>query len=903
MALNSQIFLYSVDTSSFYNDKEMMFHRYLSRQYNIRKDIIKRKTKNQKLDNMPFVERLDKFISNLNKKIKNTKAMLYKEFDKNITVRELREPSMNKYNIISMFDSSLTRIIGAKKNTVIKDILVVQTYFFEVLEQLILNGFMYKNEKYCCFTASAGQIRTKKTVFIKEDVLKKHINTITCGLTIEEINKHGGININKYLAYLALCNSATDKWENYSSDINDIKDFDITKTIVIPDMETDVKGIVDFMDDKTYSIKRRPDKIPIAHTDGCGMMLLSKSKKSMMVRLPWVKGLLVPFPFDKFIREKNKETGVNCGIVKDIYGKEHDILKEKIEIIFTQSQFKMYKFYNNTLDTEGNILESGWDLYIRYFLEFECQVGKCNEEEDIFSHAKLNYQMLQTLTTISDTDLRTLCKKTKNNITRIGKDRKTMLKVLGVVDSNTNKNYVQQALEIYPELLNDTYSKEILKQVKKSLVKAGRSGKLDLGGTGVYTFLIPDLYAFCEYTFLKEDDPKGLLDDKYVYCALYKDSPKLDCLRSPHLYKEHAVRNNVVDKERGRWFVTNGLYTSCKDLISKVLMFDNDGDKSLIWSDKVAIKVAESNMENIVPLYYNMAKAEAVLITNENIYAGLKSAYTGGNIGLYSNNISKIFNSDNINLEAIKLLCMENNFTIDFAKTLYKPKRPKDKQKLISAYTNAKVPNFFIYAKDKDKHKVEEINTSTVNKLQKIIPNPNINFKGLKLGEFDYKMLMKNNAIEIDNEIVSKYTKLDLKKHFMINSNDEECNNIVFLYQDIKKQILEINDDIDYVTDVLVKYLYVEKNSSFKTTLWECFGEIIVNNLKNNIPNSLDNGFMLCEICGERIEVTNNKTKYCKTCADKIKVQQDRIADKKYKERKKSEKIEKSLNIVGITSV
>lgn len=33
-------------------------------------------------------------------------------------------------------------------------------------------------------------------------------------------------------------------------------------------------------------------------------------------------------------------------------------------------------------------------------------------------------------------------------------------------------------------------------------------------------------------------------------------------------------------------------------------------------------------------------------INNENIYNGLNAAFTGGNIGLYSNDISKIWNDD-----------------------------------------------------------------------------------------------------------------------------------------------------------------------------------------------------------------------------------------------------------------
>lgn len=39
------------------------------------------------------------------------------------------------------------------------------------------------------------------------------------------------------------------------------------------------------------------------------------------------------------------------------------------------------------------------------------------------------------------------------------------------------------------------------------------------------------------------------------------------------LYLEHAVRRNVagVNEESKRWFQTSGIYTSCHDLISKIL--------------------------------------------------------------------------------------------------------------------------------------------------------------------------------------------------------------------------------------------------------------------------------------------------------------------------------------------
>ena len=535
----------------------MKIHKQLNKNYYYRNKLndIKKKyiKKEQTEEIVSYIDKIDLYISNCNKRIKNAKSRLYEEF-KNTkelhTIRQLNPDTLIKKNIVSVFDSALTRTIQIPENTLSTDIMIVQTYFFDVIEDIIIDGYMYKNEKFICLTASAGQIRTKKTVFIKESLWNKYEKTITCGLTLDDINKLGGVNINKYLAYLALCNSATDEW----------KEFNIDKTIVVDDMETLVNGLVDFIDDKTYEIERKYMDIPITHTDGCGMILPKVSKKNFMIRLPWVKGLLAVFPFDSFIRENSKEK--YYGIIKDIYGVEHDILKEDIEIIFTKSQFKMYKYYKS------------WEQYKENFKKYNCQAGKCNEEEDKFSSAKINYQMLQSLSDMTDEELNIISRKTIENITNIGRDRKTMLKVLGVVESNVNKNYIQQALEVYPELLNDTYCKEILKQVKKALVKEGRAGKLDLGRNGVYTFLIPDLYAYCEYLFLGNKNPNGLLKNEEIYCRLYKTEPKLDCLRSPHLFFEHCIRNNIIDSEKDKWFITDGIYTSCHDLISKILQFD-----------------------------------------------------------------------------------------------------------------------------------------------------------------------------------------------------------------------------------------------------------------------------------------------------------------------------------------
>ena len=568
--------------------------------------------------------------------------------------------------------------------------------------------------------------------------------------------------------------------------------------------------------------------------DGCGIMLEDSTR---MVRLPWIKGLLVTFPFDKFIKEKCKD---GEAIIYDIYGKEHNILEENIKYIFTKSQFKLAKYYDS------------WEQYKEYFKKYNCEACFCNIEEDFIPKAKINYQMLQTLSDIKDEEIEKIIRKTKEDIEKIGNDYQVTMRILGATEYNKTPNYFQESLMIYPELFRDTYHKEILKQTKKSLVKQAKGGRLSINGR--YQFLSPDLYAFCEWLFLDEKNPKGLLDDGEVYSSLNKNGVDLACLRSPHLYREWAIRKNKKTEELNKWFgCTKCLYTSCHDLISRILQFDVDGDKTLVIQDRTLTSVAKRNMKGIVPLAYNLRKAKGENLNSENLYTGMVHAYTGGNIGPISNNITKVWNSNNKiseeQLNVVRWLCMENNQVIDYAKTLWKGTRPKNIDKIIKSYTKAQVPNFFIYAKDKEIGNVENTNNSTMNRISSMIPNSKIKYSKT-IGKFDYQMLMnKDSDFTIKrNPILDKYDYW--QKHWKSIANLEDVHvdqDDLWAFKKIREDLLSLGEK-DYVINTLIVYSYTVKKTSTKKLLWSCFGKEIIENLK---INTQDLG-RVCKICGKR---------------------------------------------------
>lgn len=865
--LDKQINLFKVDTNAFLSEEEKNAKTNLIKLQFQKKELIKNGESREEIEQIEEKIKEEKKAYKIKLLDISKKAVEYNNSNIIKKIRQLDErylsyidsktgdSKINISNVVSMFESTLSRSFGIKTNELTYDIFIVEIFYYDIAQDLIINGFNYNGKHYVYFSSSAGQIRTKKAVFVEEEKYKKCQLKLMCGLTIDKINSMGGMNINKFLAYLALSNSATETWETVFN-----KHFDIDKSIVVDDFETLVKGKVDNIDYNTYEITPNViQEMPIPHTDGCGMIISSYCKKNFMIRLPFIKGLLGSFDFVKFIKENN------CSpIVKDIWGKEYNIIKEDIQVIFTKSQLKMYKYYKN------------WDEYKKYFKQYECEACVCNMEEDKIYNAKINYQMLQTLHDINDKEIISLCKYSNKNILEISNSVDNMLKFFGVYvddDNDDKKDYFQKALKIYPELLNDVSNKSDLKDLRNSLIKKYRGGKLDIAGK--FTFVLPDLYAFCEWLFMGIKSPKGLIENNEVFCRLYKNSDELDCLRSPHLYVEHAIRKNVYNKKYrnqklNNWFCTDAIYTSTKDLISRILQFDVDGDRLLVISQKNIIEIAKRNMNNINPLYYEMKKAKAELITPENEYNGLKLAFTGGNIGMISNDITKIWNMDKIGeeeLNAIRWLCMETNFTIDYAKTLFKPKRPNNVDAILKKYHNIKVPYFFYYAKDKNKNQVNLINKSTLNRISTEIKSNKMMFLPIKeLSSINYKLFLKDKDINYSNqEINNIYIKWNKKYGNNINIDEEDTNknNIFIICSQIKEEFYRIEKDEEKILNSLVTFLYGKKSSRKKKLLWYLYGEQMYNNLLNN----LDNNTGVCMKCGKRInkkDLIRNKCRKCR---------------------------------------
>jgi SPBc2 prophage-derived uncharacterized protein yonO len=527
------------------------------------------------------------------------------------------------------------------------------------------------------------------------------------------------------------------------------------------------------------------------------------------------------------------------------------------------------------LDENGNIIKTGWEVYKENFKKYGCDACRCNVERGVKLNSKTNYQVLQTLTTeMTDDDILSLASYDINCLNGIGRNVQCMLNVLGANEKkNDHMNWLQKSLLLYPEMLKDFYVKTLLKNTKDSMIKNFRSGKFSINGA--YVFAIPDTLACLQYWFTdidKTDLSKfGFVRQGNVSCRLFQNQEELDCLRSPHLDHAHCIRKNQINDKTKTWTKSNGIYIGMQDIMSKLLMYDNDGDKLLVHNNKTIIKCAKQyqRKHGMIPNYYDMPKASPELISSDSLYNGIVMAYHHGNIGTPSNEITKIWQTlspDSTEEEiqhainVIALRCADVNFTIDYAKTLYKPTIPKEILEQYKVYSGKKVPHFFIYAKGKLKDNVEELSNCNIDRISNVVKSNRIVFKDL-LGKYSYKVLMSNPYIDIKSEkaqeIINLYREIENVNLRKLSHTD--WDNIDFWEQ--KKIYLQIQFDSnkqrklftdligmpeEYISDVLVKALQDDVN---KDTLWRLFGEIIYHNIEINL-----NGTKICKKCGNRFQ-------------------------------------------------
>jgi len=157
----------------------------------------------------------------------------------------------------------------------------------------------------------------------------------------------------------------------------------------------------------------------------------------------------------------------------------------------------------------------------------------------------------------------------------------------------------------------------------------------------------------------------------------------------------------------------------------------------------------------------------------------------------------------------------------------------------------------------------------------------------MKLGELKYKDMMKNPDIVCSKEVSNLYDELNKKYRYMVNMKDEYIDNLHYVACSIRNQFAELGYSEEMIADMLVQYLYKNKKRA-KQLFWFCYGEYVVENLKNNIKYK-EPKVIQCIDCGEWFEVDKNNVKTCRCPKCNIEHNRElrRLQTRRYRENKK----------------
>ena len=726
----------------------------------------------------------------------------------------------------------------------------------DVLNQIIDRGVDIDGVHYIFYTSSTNQMKNAEITLLEENFWNENKSGLMCGLTEDIINSKDGINMGKFFSAKAL---------NMSNSIVFDSGINIDEVIIVKDFKTLVSGMVNYLDIDTLDVTEQEMSIPIEHMDGAGMFIPGTFPCSCQIRGGWLKGAIFPFDFHSFIEKyESKLSDVH---MFDAWG--DDVTIEEFmnaKLILTDSQLKMRKYYNSMIEYREKFRESKQSITINNWAHEPNKNGE----------VRVAYQPFQTVPrkNITDDAIASVTKKTIEYINGAKNDPKTALRLMGVDVESADDTMEQKEMNVlhaailkYPSLLQDVHVKKSMQSALLSERNKAMGCKMIMNG--IWSYVCPDLYAFCQWLFLGEDDPDGLIQNGYVYNNYYKDTEveEVCCIRYPHLSDcEHGIRKIEKSAECAEWFKGYDTIVSCHDLISKTLQCDWDGDHICLVHDKSFLNILD---RKALPLFYEMTKAEPSQICNDGIMKCLTSSFSNENIGFVSNAITKIFNSvDEPNINLVRVLCAYNNFVIDYFKT----QKRMDLKEYLSEYekyksSDSKCPDFFRHAKKKKKDDCEEYNPKgNCDRISKYVKDETRN------GITKTKYVSEENAVEdiFNPEVLKrKDVKINRKSKEYVAlrgllaklkiTRTNQCKRIgryikssdnleakfsddELYYFDCVNQISKIISDrrkaVDYLVDI--EYYQEENADSKKDILWNCYGDIVYANICNNTKDNTE---------------------------------------------------------------
>ena len=363
------------------------------------------------------------------------------------------------------------------------------------------------------------------------------------------------------------------------------------KIVVVHDVET--KFVDTYLSVTTQGVQEVTEEVTLDASDGFGMIhprLMQewsdamnyggKMSSGLTIRNAFLKGLVVPFPYDEFF----EEYGITE--IKDAWGNVHTV--DNIDMILTTSMLKLWDSYSSMDDYEANCRKNGYEYRV------------CKESHEV-GYGILNYQFT-TDVEMTDEQIRRFIQPSVDYLADItGRDwLSTVLYLNGesMTENFSKIDGVEQALMIAPEMIED---KMVVSLVNKLTTK--RKQDLCLGrilSETSFQIACGDPYLLCEH--ICGMPLKGLLKRDEIYSQWHVQNGHNEALlfRAPMISKENIKRSKVVTSPKMEQYyrymeelvVLSGWDLTCATLAG----CDFDGDSLIVSVDKVLLEVQKPTL-------------------------------------------------------------------------------------------------------------------------------------------------------------------------------------------------------------------------------------------------------------------------------------------------------------------
>lgn len=826
------------------------------------RDVFKYKIKNQEILNKRLLDRnlLEEFYRDLN---------------------EIQKQQNSKENINE---------INSIKQKII-DMCFIPEYITIVMENdkdyddLYNNGLVINNATYYRLSSSAGQGRKSTVVFCSSEILEALNEILDNGR-----NKNKKFSPSKFNAYKGTYGSAT-------------KVVTTPRFCIVPDFNSEltfkVNWVTETEGEQDDDIKEKEITRLYNRWDGMGLISPTMAKQwskdldldyipaEFCIRQSFIKGMVCVFPFHEYCEKKNNNNYTVKTIYKDKNGNQIEVNLQNIDVIISESQFKLWDSYCSQQQYEDNCkkhnLKWGVSLYT---------------DKQLKDNIKMNYQFLQ-VQNIKKKDIPKLCEQFVKWIQGVNSDNiwYTLLFLMGINITKesikkyfySNDNYWIKALIVNHDLIHDKYIRQKIYKLIKKKIENGCMGNIILDGNN--QTLVSDPYAMMQY-LCGEKNPRGLLIENEYYSNYWNEKgvSKVVGMRPPLTYRSEVTELNLVNTEEQKYWYRY-LYGG---IIVNIHGHETDNWAGSDWdydflsttSNDIMIK---SRYKDELPVTYEAPKPNKFIFKDEDLFKADKFTF-GSIIGAITNKSTSGYallkyleeyygiNSKEYNtvLNRIKMCTKLQSAQIDKAKIGRNVKGiPKiwtdrnyidnlnisnQEKDFLKSIMLDRHPYFFIhlYSRTKYKYKryIEEENLTSLHKfginIEQLINKNERNKEETKYLKnfYHYMPVIDSDSVmnnickyieSIDFDVKNKIKKEDNKDIYLILMrnkdiiNTETFNNILNAYNEFRKSIRQLNT--------------IKKSGQYnkydETKAYE------IDNIKNELREKM------CNICSNIFEIVD----------------------------------------------